>query len=776
MTRLRLTRAACGLAGAVVIAVLAVAVSRASFAVPEPTLLVRDRHGTFLGELPGDDAEGMGYWPVTTVPARVAAATIALEDRRFADHPGVDPLAVGRAMRQNLAAGRVISGASTLAMQVARMQDPGARSLPNKVVEAATAVLLTARYGRDGVMAQYLRLAPYGNNIHGIAYAARRYLDKPVADLSWAETAFLCALPQAPSRTNPFDAEGRERAVQRARRILAVLHARALLDDHELAQAHAELDHLVVPERGRRPAAALHAMMRLGTELDRDGVDPLVVTSLDLTLQRAVEASVQARMREWADDGAGNAAVIVLDRETWEVRAYVGSSGYFDPRHAGAIDYARVPRNPGSTLKPFFYAAALDRGVIQPTGILDDLGRATAGIENADGASLGPMLPRRALANSRNVPAVAVLERLGVTEGYALLRHLGLHADAYPSSRYGVGLAVGAMPVTLDALTTAYTALAGDGRVRKPGWILGGAASAGAPLYTDATTDEVALWLSDPMARLPSFPRMGATEYPFPVAVKTGTSPDYRDSWAMAWSSRYLVGVWVGDPDYTPMRRLSGFRGAAELVHDVLLPLHADQADGLSDGAFPPPRGSEARRVCGLTGRRATDACDGVVTEYVPAGTAPAIACEAHQRIFVDVGTGAAATADTAPDAVAVRTFADLPARYAAWQAGAGIPRPPGDHRINPDLPPVLRVVTPRPGDRFLRDHELSPELSSIALRATVEPAVAQVVWYVDGEPFALVGPPYEVRWPIEPGVHVFEARVPYTPYRSPPVRVAAGT
>ncbi len=758
------------------VGVFLLAASRASFLDPDPTLLVRDRHGAFLGELPGEDADGMGYWPVQVVPPRVQAATVALEDRRFHDHPGVDPLAVARAVRQNLVAGRVISGASTVAMQVARMQSPGARSLPNKLVEATTALLLTARYGREGVMAQYLRLAPYGNNIHGIAYAARRYLDKPVADLSWAETAFLCALPQAPSRTNPFDADGRARAVARARRILDVLVAQGLLDPTELAQAQGELDHLVVPDRGRRPEVSLHALLRLGEELGRTGTDPLVVASIDLPVQRAVQAAMRARLDAWAGDGAGNAAAVVVDRVRWEVVAYVGSSGYFDPRHAGSIDYARVPRNPGSTLKPFFYAAALDRGVIQPTGILDDLGRAAQGIENADGASLGPMLPRRALANSRNVPAVAVLERLGVGEGYGLLRQLGLHHDESPASRYGVGLAVGAMPVTLDALTTAYTALAGDGRVHRPSWVAGGSGAAGPTLFTDATTDAIALWLSDPMARLPSFPRMGATEYPFPVAVKTGTSPDYRDSWAMAWSDRYLVGVWVGDPDYTPMRRLSGFRGAAELVHDILVPLHADEADGLADRAFPAPAGTEPRRICALTGQRATEACEGVVTEQVPVGTAPAVPCTAHRRLLVDVATGALATARTPPAAVTSRTFADLPARYAAWQEGAGIPRSPGVAVVDPADPPVMRVVAPRSGERFLRDHELSPELSSIALRATVEPAVGQLVWYVDGQPFAVVGPPYEARWPLEPGEHVFEVRVPYTPYRSPPVKVAAGS
>lgn len=760
--------------GLLLLGVGGLALPRAHFLDPAPTLLLRDRHGAFLGEVAGTETEGLGYWPVAEVPPRVAAATIALEDRRFATHPGVDPLAVGRAMVQDLRAREIVSGASTLAMQVARMQSPAGRTFGNKLVEATTALLLTARYGRDGVMAQYLRLAPYGNGIHGIAYAARRYLDKPVEDLSWAETAFLCALPQAPSRTNPFVAEGKARAVARARRILAVLLAQGVIDGTERAQAEAELDHLWIPERGTRPEAALHAVIRLGQELDRS--DPLVVTSLDLPLQKVLGTLARARLEEWAADGAGNAAIEVIDLRSWEMVGYLGSSGYFDPRHAGSIDYARVARNPGSTLKPLFYAAALDRGVLSPSGILDDLGRAAEGIEDADGAWLGPLLPRRALANSRNVPAVGVVERLGVGETFGLFRRLLLHDDHLPASHYGVGLAVGALPVSLDALTRAYTALAGDGRVHPPSWIAGTPAAPGPAVFTDAATDEIALWLSDPMARLPSFPRMGATEYPFPVAVKTGTSPDYRDSWALAWSDHTLVGVWVGDPDNTPMRRLSGFRGAAELAHDVLMHLHADEADGLSDGSFPPPAGWVPRRLCALTGARATEACDGVVTEYLPPTTPAGPACAAHQRIQVDVRSGAPANAQTPVSARLTRTFADLPGRYAAWQAAAGIPRPPGAPRLDVDDPPAVRVVTPRSGERFLRDAEIAAELSSIPLRATVEPAVSQLVWYVDGEPFAVVGPPYEVRWPLEPGEHVFEARVPYTPYHSEVVKVHAGS
>jgi penicillin-binding protein 1C len=782
-------------AGATLLLV-AIAVSRASFRNPPPTLLLRDRHGTFLGEVgaPADRPDpapssasadpadaGYGYWPADPLPARVVAATLALEDRRFASHPGVDPLAVARAIRQDLEAGHAVSGASTLAMQVARMQDPGARTLPNKAVEAVTALLLTARYGRDGILAQYLRLAPYGNNIHGVAYAARRYLDKPVEDLSWAETAFLCALPQAPSRTNPFDTRGRVRAVARARRILDVLHTQGLLDDDALALALDEVGRLRIPDKGQRPPEALHAVLRLEEALagDADRADPLVDATLDLPMQRRVAGLVDTALTGWADKGARNAAVLVVDRETAEVRVAVGSSGYFDGARAGAIDYTRTPRSPGSTLKPFLYALALDRGVITPATVLDDIGRGPDGIEDADSASLGPLLPRQALANSRNVPAVALLSQLGLEEGYAFLGELGLHADALPASHYGLGLAIGGLPVTLSDLVQAYTVLAGDGRLRPLGWRADQPVQPGPRLVSEATARQMALFLSDPMARLPSFPRMGASEYPFPVAVKTGTSADYRDAWTVAWSTRWLVGVWVGDPTNQPMAHLGGFTAAAELAQDVLLDLHADEGDGLADRSFPPPVGYQSARVCALTGQRAGDACPRAVTEWFRPADLPTDPCAAHQRIAIDDRDGGLATAATPARHVRLETFVDLPARYASWQAQAGLPRPPSGRdggvtrRVSVGVEaPVVRIVTPANGEHLIRDPEAPAGQATLALQATVDPPVGQLLWLVDGEPFAVVDYPYATRWPLSAGEHHFEARVPFTEVGSKVVRV----
>ena len=839
---------------------------RARFVAPPPTLLLLDRDGRFLGELAapaspgpgttwipaglrrllrppapagggGGEEEGLGYWPLTELPPRVVAATLALEDRRFGSHPGVDPLAVARAALQNLRRRGRVSGASTLAMQVARMQSPGARGWLRKGTEALTAIFLTERYGSREVLRQYLRIVPYGNRIHGIAYAARSYFDKPVEDLSWAEIAFLAALPQAPARMNPFSPAGRERAVRRGERVLAELAARGVLSPAEHALARGQLATLHIPDRERRPAEALHALLHLRTLFAegrlRAASAPVLRTTLDLDLQRDASDMTWRALREWRHRGAGNASLIVLDLSRHEVLAWVGSASYFDAEDHGAIDYARVRRSAGSTLKPFLYALALERGVIGPTTLMDDLERGPGGVANADDAFMGPLLPRVALANSRNVPAVLLLGRLGLDQGYGLFRELGLTDGAVPARHYGLGMAIGGLPVTLEELARAYLTLAGDGRLpARLRWLRDQPEPAPRRIFAEETARQVTLFLSDPQARLPSFPRMGATEYRFPVAVKTGTSTNYHDAWAVAYSTRYLAAAWVGHPGFRAMNQLSGYLSAADLVRHVLLRLHGDQGDGLEDLSFPPPRGYRPVRVCALSGHRATAACDRVFVEWFRPGEEPADDCEAHQQRAVDRRNGLLATQATPPAAVEVRTFVELPPRYAAWQAAAGLPRPPdapsqltlpavarwgatagdgaapgrtadrfgdgaggagtgaatgfgagGGAGPGTALPPGgrvvlaggptrLRITSPEGGARLLRDPETPAELNTVALRVVVDPPVNEVVWYVDGLPFATAAYPYTARWRLQPGEHTFQVRLGAGNSASRPVQV----
>ena len=749
----------------------ALALWLSQLASPAPSFLLRDRHGSFLGEVALRDGDEFGYWPLAEVPPRVAAATIAIEDRRFHSHPGVDPLAVLRALRDNARSGRRVSGASTLAMQVARMQHPGSRSYLRKALEAASAWLMTLRYGREAVLAQYLRIVPYGNRIHGIAYAARRYFDKPVGDLSWAETAFLTAIPQAPRHANPFTPSGRARAVLRGEAILDRLRESGVLNAEEHEIARLQIARLQVPPAGERPREALHAVLRyenlLRAAAREDRVKGGVVrSSIDLETQREAADVVLQGQRAWEREGVGNAALIVLDRGTNAVRAWVGSAEYADDVHAGAIDYTGVLRSPGSALKPFIYALALERGTITPATVLDDIERGPGGIGNADDAFMGPLLPRLALGNSRNVPAVMLLERVGLDEAYAFLRDLGLHQGLEPARRYGLGLTIGALPVSLEALVRAYGVLANEGRFQELRFWEGQQLGEPRRLLSEDAAREVTLFLADPLARIPAFDRLGALEYPFPVAVKTGTSSRFRDAWAVAYSKRYVVGAWVGDPDFHPMNRLTGYRSAAALVQKVLLRLHPDEADGLADVSFPPPRDAQLVRLCPLTGKLASEACDRVLGEWLRPGEEPVEWCTAHVRLAVDTRSGLRATSRTPRRHLELRTFLELPPRYASWAASAGLPPPPAlDTPAGASIRPAqvgvrLTVRSPENGLRVLRDPETPPEQSTLALRAVADPPVPQLVWYVDGAPYRVVDYPYAARWKLSAGEHAFQARL----------------
>jgi len=678
---------------------------RSTLTQPRPTTIVSDRHGNFLAQL-GNNGEGYGYWPVEHVPDRVAAALLALEDRRFWDHPGVDPLAVGRALYSNLSSERRVSGASTLAMQVARMQHPASRSYLAKLTEAATALVMTARYGRDAVFKQYLLLVPFGQSSHGIGHAARWYFDKPVEDLSWAEIAFLSAIPQSPSAFNPANPAGRAKALERGRKALARLREQGVISAPEQAQALLDLDRLEPREHPTRPPEALHAILHLAELVQAGPPVERITSSIDLGLQDQINALARARLDSLRSQGAQQVAVILADRQSLEVLALVGSGRYGAP-DAGEIDYALRTRSPGSTLKPFIYAQALEQGDIAANTILLDAPDNGTGIDNADHRFLGPLLPRQALGNSRNVPAATLVRRSGLDRTYWFLASLGLHDEARPAERYGLTLSVGGLPTALDRLVTAYGALANDGMLAPLRWYREQRLPAPHRVLSAETAQLVTGFLADPMDRLPSFARMGSTEYPFPVAIKTGTSQGYRDAWIAAYTDRYLLGIWVGRPDGRPMGELSGATSAALIGRDILLDLYKQDADGLSDGSFRAPQGMVPVSLCAATGRPSDEHCAQTLTEYLP----------------------------SAPPAL-IEAVAEAP------------------HR--------LRIGSPLNNSTYIRNPEQPPGLAFLPLRLTADSGDGQIVWYVDGKPLQVADNRETVRWPVEPGRHSIEARLPY--------------
>ncbi len=777
---------------------------------PPATAILEDRCGNFLSEGSSERTDTIGYWIVPDpIPQRIEAAFLAIEDTRFYEHFGVDLRAIARAFWHNLT-NETRQGASTIPMQVARMQNwsahwngdilsafpswegqgMGRRTYWNKLCESLTALLLVRKYGHQAVLRHYLRIVPQGNRIHGAAYAARRYFRKPLQDVSWAEAAVLAALPKAPGVMNLFRPEGREKAVERANLILTLLHQSGTLGENDFFAARQQLASLTIPEKETRPNHSYHAILRIEDIVRGDEMSYTrpIRTTLDSRIQKSVHAIANEFITHYRASGAGNIAVMVVERKSGNVRAYLGSAEYFDADYAGAINYARVPRSSGSTLKPFIYALGLERGVFTPDSLLSDapimveLPGGFHQIGNFDDQNLGPLLYRQALATSRNVPAIHVLMRTGIDHAYALFKQLGLASGQRNAEFYGVGMAIGTLYVTLEDLVRAYGVLANDGRSFRLQWIedergnLEGFRNLQGFQENEQWIDRdvarlITLFLSDPLARLPVFSRMGALEYTFPAAVKTGTSQGFRDAWTMSYSSKYLVGVWIGHPDHQRMSHVSG-QNAAHVAKEIMRFLHPQERRGVAENVFPPPQDYTLVRVCAQTGRRATQDCPDIIPEYFRPGTEPPGQFASSENVFSRDNTGDFGARTSCPPSLCGQD-ARTPKSPVL---GAG-----GDTVPSPNLVPFtyeqilnasIIIQEPRAGSTFIIDPDTPCSLQTIALKADVQPSVAQIIWHVNGQPYESATHPYAVRWPLTPGTHIIQAHFAHADVRSDTITI----
>jgi penicillin-binding protein 1C len=454
----------------------------------------------------------MGPW--------IGPATIAVEDQRFREHQGVDPLAAVRAVGQLVREGGVVSGASTITMQVCRMTEPRERTLSAKAIESFRALQLEARCTKDEILERYLNLAPYGGNVRGVACAAERWFGKRPADLSLEEAALLAGLPQSPSRLRP----DRYPARARARRdfVLSRMLAVGLLDRAQYERACAAP--VVLAPRPPR-ATAPHVAEMAFARRPAGGR-----TTLDLDAQREVERIVA--------EGAGDLppesdlAVVVIDIETAELRALIGSPDARDPRD-GLVNGALARRSPGSTLKPFVFAAAIESGRLDPHGVVDDSPLDLAGWtpENFEGGFDGEVSVAEALRRSLNVPSLRVASRAGLHRCLGVMEGCGLRFPRGTATRSGLALVTGATEVRLFDLTNAYATL-GRGGVHRPVRLFPDEPAPSRRVLTESTCEVLTGILSD----------AGAS----PFAWKTGTSSSHRDAWAVGHDGRLAIGVWIG--------------------------------------------------------------------------------------------------------------------------------------------------------------------------------------------------------------------------------------
>ena len=530
---------------------------------------VFDRHGRLLRETLG--VEGRSTWRSLAASSPwIAPAFVAIEDRRFYEHGGVDPQGIARAVWSNLRAGAFVAGGSTLTQQVVKRVRPQPRTLWGKLHEAVLAWRLERVASKPQILEQYVNRAPFGHGAVGIEAAAQQYFDTSADRLSLAQVALLVGIPRAPSLNNPWADPARARRRQRV--VLAALEATGAITPAQHAEARAE------PVQWLAPRARFLAPHWTTWVLAQDPVPGAVPTTLDLDLQTEVQAAVQMTLRALAERHVQQAAVVVLHTPTGEVLAWQGRADFFDPGE-GQVDMVTRRRQPGSTLKPFVYSLALESG-LSPETLLPDLplffptALGDYRPRNYDRRFHGWVSLRAALANSYNVPAVWMAHQVGVGAVLRRLQAVGFASLDRPAEHYGLGLALGNGEVRLIELANAYRALANHGRWRPWRWRrdvpAGATAVEGHQAIEPKVADQLTAILADPVARVPAFGQHNVLTLPFPVAAKTGTSTDWTDNWTVGYTAAITVAVWVGNFDGVPMQGVSGITGAGPLFRRVM--------------------------------------------------------------------------------------------------------------------------------------------------------------------------------------------------------------
>jgi len=733
--------------------------------------------------------EGRSRWlPLASISPNLIDATIHAEDRRFRDHLGVDGFAIARSITYNLQRQKLWTGASTITQQTVKlvMYRDAERTVTRKLMEAVWALRLEQARDKDAILEQYLNRVPYGNQLFGAEAAARMYFDKPASSLSIAEAAFLAGLPQAPSTYNPY--RHFERAKARQELILDLMLERGALTPDAHARARVEPIHL--RERRTHRRAAHFAAHIIGGLPSGGPLPPTVETTLDLELQEQVEGVVNAHLRRIESRNVSQGAAVVLNTRTGEVLAWVGSRDYDDAAREGANDGVIALRQPGSTLKPFVYGLYLESGGTAADMIADlPIQFPTSdGVyvpHNFDQKTHGPVSVRHALGSSLNIPAVTVAAEVGPERLLDRLHEAGLATLDQPADYYGLGLALGDGEVRLIDLATAYAALGRGGRWR-PHQTLRGPSPLIAPsqperrIFDDVVVATLLDILSDDTARSVGYGQNGPLQLPFRVAAKTGTSTNFRDSWAVGVTPEYTVAVWVGNFDGEPMNRVAGATGAAPILRQVFQTLYPRAAGPADVPWFRPPRGMTRQKVCTLSGQPATEHCRHTRTElFAPgrngASAPPSIGathgpgpdtCQLHVPVRVDVRNDLRAGSACPPDLTRTTVFHNLPPAWRAWAHDEGLEEPPtawsplcpptpDDLRaLDAALPPLtIAIAHPLDGDTFVIEPDSPDGEQRLTLRVHTT-ATDPLTWFVDGRPIAHVEPPYLATWPLERGEH----------------------
>lgn len=623
-----------------------------------PSIQILDRNGILLYEDLGESS--IRHRPVkySDLPTCIINATIATEDQSFFTNPGFDLKAMVRAIWINLRGGQILAGGSTITQQVVRnllmtAEESSQRTVQRKIREIFLAWRLSKELSKQEILSLYLNQTYYGSFAYGVEAASQTYFGKSIRELTLAECALIAGLPQSPSNYNPFIYP--QKAIERQKIVLERLYRSGYINLAEKQQA--ETQPLRFAEQPY-PLEAPHFVMFVRhtfDQMENQGMIPpdarrkglMIQTTLDINWQRLAEKAIQNHLRRLSHgrDGLGhnvkNAALVAIDPQSGAVLAMVGSPNYWDQNIYGAINMAIVPRQPGSALKPFIYALAMDPNNPNPltaASPIDD--RRTVFFTkdqktyipvNYDGKEHGRVTVREALASSLNIPAVKVLDQVGLERFIAFMKTLGVQSLDSPD-HYDLTIALGGGGVSLLELTAAYGVFATNGVIASPYWIESISDTEGNLYYqaspkTKKALDERVAWLisdilSDDQARYIGFGKNSVLKLDRPAAVKTGTTTDFHDNWTIGYTPSLVVGVWVGNADYEPMVEVTGLSGAAPIWHEFMRTVLANQPSE----TFQHPDRLIHQTVC--KNPTVQSRCSETVTDWFILGTQPNVSPE----------------------------------------------------------------------------------------------------------------------------------------------------
>jgi penicillin-binding protein 1C len=727
--------------------------------------VILDRHGELLGASIASDGQWR-FGVADAVPEKFATALCRFEDRRFYRHPGVDPIAVGRALAQNLRRRAVVSGGSTITMQVVRLARKGRpRTFREKLIEAVLAVRLEMSLSKRQILGLYAAYAPFGGNTVGLDAAAWRYFGHEASRLSWAETATLAVLPNAPSLTHL----GRNRdALRRKRdRLLDSLREAGALDAMACALAK---DEPLPPAPQRIPMSAPHLLARVQAERTarwRTGdASPWVRTTLDAGVQRRAAEVLERHQRTLAENAVHNAAALVLEVDTGRVVAYVGNvSGDTPGAHGDQVDVIPAPRSTGSILKPLLFASMLEAGEVLPGQLVADVPSHFGAFhpENFDRSYAGAVPAEQALARSLNVPAVRMLRSYGVDRFYSGLKRVGLTTLTRPASDYGLALILGGAESSLWDVTGVYAGMART---------VNGAGAFFPPSYRAASRTEAARRTAEPplhaaacyltLKAMLEVERPGEEtawrtfESAQKIAWKTGTSYGFRDAWAVGVTPRYAVGVWAGNADGAGRPGLTGYSAAAPILFELFgqLPLRDE---------FKAPADLVDVDVCAWSGQRAGPYCQRTRPQLVPRAGLASPPCSYCRLVHTDGSGRFQVHGDCEPVSRirAVPWFVLPAAMEVHYRRRHADYLPPPAFRadcreaVDPGRSGALSCVYPKEDAQVYVPVEMSGALGRVVFEAAHRDPQAVVYWHLDDEFYAQTRDIHQIEIAPSAGPHV---------------------